>query len=138
MGKGRVRRIAAFQWLAGCAGVALASAPLHAQVPPSDPTELDPSAPLEPMPHLGVEWPDMDQPDPDPPPEVQADEPDVAADATDDAAEQVDDATATRRYRWSISGFEGIVEAADIRVAFDERSVLEGDRNKQANEHTNT
>ena len=133
MGKGRVRRIAAFQWLVGCAGVALASAPLHAQVPPSDPTELDPSAPLEPMPDLGVEWPDMDQPDPEPPPEVQAVEPDVAADATDDAAEQVEDATATRGYRWSISGFEGIVEAADIRVAFDERSVLEGDRNKQAN-----
>lgn len=133
MGKGRVRRIAAFQWLVGCAGVALALAPLHAQTAPSGPAELDPSAPLDPMPELGVDWPDMNQPDPEPPPEVQAVEPEAAAKATEEAAERVEDATATRSYRWSISGFEGIAQAADVRSAFDERSVLESDRNKQAN-----
>jgi translocation and assembly module TamA len=133
MGKGSVRQIATFQWLVGCAGVALASVPLHAQTPPPDPTQLDPSAPLDPMPDLGVEWPDMNQPDPEPPPEVQAVEPEAAAEATEEAAERVEDVTATRSYRWSLSGLEGITEAADIRSGFDERSVLEADGNKQAN-----
>ena len=133
MGKGRVRQIATFQWLVGCAGVALASVPLHAQTPPADPTQLDPSAPLDPMPDLGVEWPDMNQPDPEPPPEVQAVEPQAAAEATKEAAERVEDVTATRAYRWSISGIEGVAEAVDIQGGFDERSVLQGDRNKQAN-----
>jgi translocation and assembly module TamA len=133
MGKGRVRRIAAFQWLVGCAGVALASVPLHAQVSPTDPTELDPSAPLDPMPDLGVEWPDMNQPEPAPPPEVKAVEPEAAAEATEEAAEQVEDATATRAYRWTISGLEGVAESTEIRAGFDERSVLEGDRKKNAN-----
>ena len=133
MGKGRVRRNAAFQWLVGCAGLALASAPLPAQAPPHDSTELDPSAPLEPMPDLGVEWPDLNQPDPELPPEIQAVEPAAAAEATEEAAERVEDATATRSYRWTISGFEGIAEAEDIRSGFTERSVLQDDRDKQAN-----
>jgi translocation and assembly module TamA len=133
MGKGRVRRNAAFQWLVGCAGLALASASLPAQTPAPGSTELDPSAPLEPMPDLGVEWPDLNQPDHEPPPEIQAVEPEAAAEATEEAAERVDDATATRSYRWTISGFEGIAEAAEIRSGFIERSVLQGDRDKQAN-----
>jgi translocation and assembly module TamA len=133
MGKGRVRRIAAFQWLVGCAGVALASVPLHAQVSQTDPTELDPSAPLDPMPDLGVDWPDMNQPEPAPPPELQAVAPEAAAEATEEAAERVEDATATRAYRWTINGLEGIAEATEIRAGFDERSVLESDRKKNAN-----
>ena len=133
MGKGCVRRMTAFQWFVGCAGVALASMPLHAQTPPTDPTELDPSAPLDAMPDIGVEWPDMNQPDPEPPPEVQAVEPEAAAEATEEAAERVGDVTATRNYRWTISGLEGIAQAAEIRSGFNERSVLEGDRNKEAN-----
>ena len=132
MGKGRVRRIAAIQWLVGCAGVALASMPLHAQTP-TDPSELDPSAPLDPMPDLEVEWPDMNQPDPEPPPEIQAVEPETAAEATEEAAERVEDVTATRSYRWTISGLEGVAEAEAIRSGFDERSVLESDSDESAN-----
>ncbi len=133
MGKGRVRRIAAFQWLAGCAGAALACVPVHGQVAPADPTELDPSAPLEPMPDLGVEWPDMNQPDPEPPPEIQAVEPQTAAEATEEAAERVEDAVTARNYRWSIDGLAGIAESEEIRAGFRERSVLEGDREDEAN-----
>jgi len=133
MGMGRVRRLAAVQWFVGCAGVALASMPLHAQTAPTNPTELDPSAPLDPMPDLGVDWPDMNQPDPEPPPEVQAVEPETAAEATEEAAERVEDVAATRNYRWTISGLEGLAEVAEIRSGFNERSVLEGDRNKEAN-----
>ena len=132
MGKGRVRRVAAFQWLVGCASVALASLPLHAQTP-TEPPELDPSAPLDAMPDLGVEWPDMNQRDPEPPPELQAVEPEAAAEATAEAADRVEDATATRSYRWAITGLEGVGEAETIRSDFDERSVLEGDRSKEAN-----
>jgi len=45
--------------------LALGAAPLFAQTvpPPPDPTELDPSAPLDAMPELGVEWPDMNAAD---------------------------------------------------------------------------
>jgi translocation and assembly module TamA len=85
------------------------------------------------MPDLGVEWPDMNQPDPAPPPEVQAVEPEAAGEAIEEAAERVEDASAARSYRWSISGLEGIAEAEAVRSGFDERSVLDKDRGKEAN-----
>jgi translocation and assembly module TamA len=132
MGKGRVRRSAAFEWLTGCAVLALGATPLPAQTPASDPAELDPSAPLDAMPDLGVEWPDMNQHEP-PPPEVEAVTPEAVEEVTEEAAEKVDDATATRRYRWSITGLDELAEAGDIRTGFDQRSVLEGDRDKTAN-----
>ncbi|HXG80515.1 MAG TPA: BamA/TamA family outer membrane protein [Sphingomicrobium sp.] len=115
--------------------MALAGQPLCAQtpVPPSEPGELDPTAPLDPMPDLGVEWPDLNQPEPEAPPEVEGVAPDTAAEATEEAAEQVEDASATRRYRWQVSGLEGLAEADIIVAEFDQRSVLEGDRNKSAN-----
>ena len=65
MGRGRACLLAA----AAC-GLAL-TFPARAQQPPPDPAELDPSAPLDPMPDLGVEWPDMDAPDPVPEPEPE-------------------------------------------------------------------
>ena len=133
MGKGRVRRLAAFQWLTGCAVLTLGAAPLAAQLPPQDPAELDPSAPLDPMPDLGVDWPDMNQPDPEPPPEVQAIEPETAAEATEEAAERVEDSTAARSYAWQIGGIESLPEAEEIRLGFDERSVLKADREETAN-----
>ncbi|HEY0630399.1 MAG TPA: outer membrane protein assembly factor, partial [Sphingomicrobium sp.] len=100
---------------------------------PRDPAELDPSAPLDPMPDLGVDWPDLNQPDPEPPPEVQAVEPETAAEATEEAAEKIEDASATRSYSWRLSGIEGLPEAEEVRLGFDERSVLRGDREKRAN-----
>src|SRR4029453_17087743 len=112
--------------------VALTPAPLCAQSA-QDQTELDPSAPLEPMPDLGIEWPDITQPDVAPPPEIKAVPPEAAAESTEEAAEKIEDTTATRSYRWTISGMEGLPEASDVRIGFDERSVLRGDRNKTAN-----
>ena len=132
MGKGRVGRMTAFQRLVGCAAVALTPVPLCAQTP-QDPSELDPTAPMDAMPDLGVDWPDMNQPDEAPPPEVQAVEPKAAAEATQDAAEKVEDATATRSYRWTITGLEGLPEASIIQIGFDQHSVLHGDRKKTAN-----
>ena len=135
MGERRVGRATAFQWLAGCAVLVLGAVPVAAQIniPPPDPTELDPSAPLDPMPDLGVEWPDMNQPDPEPPPEVEAVTPEAAAEATEEAAERVEDVTSNRRYRWTISGLEAVPEAEDIRIGFHGRSVLEADNDETAN-----
>ena len=133
MGKGRVRRLAAIQWLTGCAALMLGTASPCAQTPAPDPSELDPSAPLDPMPELGIEWPDMNQPDAEPPPEIEAIESETAAEVTEDAAERVEDATATRRYRWAVTGLDDVAQATVIRSAFDERSVLDGDSSKDAN-----
>jgi translocation and assembly module TamA len=135
MGERRAGRGTATRLLAGCAGLALGAAPLHAQTAPqpTGPADLDPSAPLDPMPELGVEWPDLNQPEPELPPEVEGVAPDAAAEATQEAAEGVEDAAAERRYEWTISGLDGVADAAAIRGGFDERSVLEGDSNKTAN-----
>jgi len=135
MGERRAGRATAFHWLAGCTGLALGAAPLAAQInlPPPDPTELDPSAPLDPMPDLGVEWPDMSQPEPEPPPEEQAVAPEAAAEAIQDAAEVVEDVTSNRRYRWGISGLDAVPEAEAIRTGFNARSVLEADKDDTAN-----
>jgi translocation and assembly module TamA len=135
MGERRAGRATAFQWLAGCAGLALGAAPLAAQInlPPPDPTELDPSAPIDPMPDLGVEWPDMNQPEPEPAPEMEAVTPEAASEATEEAAEQVEDVSSNRRYNWTISGLEAVPEADAIRTGFDERSALEADKDETAN-----
>ena len=133
MGERGPRRATALQWLLGGVGIALAAVPLCAQLPPADPGELDPSAPLDPMPDLGVEWPDMNQPEPAPPPEIEAVTPEAAQESTQETAERVEDIAATRRYRWTITGIEDLPDAPAIRAGFDERSVLEGDNDKSAN-----
>ncbi len=134
MGQRSTGRGTASLWLAGCAGLALGAAPLHAQsAPPTGPAELDPSAPLDPMPDLGVEWPDLNQPEPAAPPEVEGVAPEVAAEATEEAASQVEDASAARSYRWTISGLDGLEAAPEIRAGFDERSTLKADRKRTAN-----
>ena len=128
-------RLAVNILLTGCAGLALGAAPLRAQVPPqpADPAELDPSAPLDPLPDLGVEWPDMNAPDPAPPPEVEGVAPEDAAEATEEAAERVEDASASRAYRWTITGLDRISERQAILNGFEDRSALEKDRDSEAN-----
>jgi translocation and assembly module TamA len=135
MGERRAGRGTAVLWLAGCAGLALGAAPLCAQqAPPStDPAELDPSAPLDPMPDLGVEWPDLNQPEPALPPEVEGVAPGAAAEATQEAAAKVEDVSATRAYHWSIGGLEGLPVETVVRAGFDERSTLKADRKRSAN-----
>jgi translocation and assembly module TamA len=125
LGRGRSCLLAA----AAC-GLAL-SVPARAQQPAPDPTELDPSAPLDPMPDLGVEWPDMDAPDPVPEPE-----PGEAAEtsAEDDAgSEAIEDATAARAYAWRIAGLEPITDAEAILERFREQSTLEKEDGDPAN-----
>src|SRR5438445_3758088 len=56
------------QWWCAAAASALVPAPLLAQAAPpppspSEPAELDPNAPLDPMPDLGVAWPKLNAKD---------------------------------------------------------------------------
>ena len=125
MGRGRARLLAA----AAC-GLAL-TAPALAQQTPPDPTGLDPSAPLDPMPDLGVEWPDMDQPDPGPDP-APAD----AAEARDPDREggaAIEDAAAARRYSYGLEGLEEVADAEAIQIGFRVESALEKADDEPAN-----
>ena len=124
MGRGRACLLAAAAF-----GLAL-PAQARAQQPAPDPTELDPSAPLDPMPDLGVEWPDMDAPDPVPEPEPGETE---AAAEQDTAGEAIDDATASRVYDWRIAGLEPAADAEAMIERFREQSALEKEDDEPAN-----
>jgi len=106
-----------------CATVMLAS-PLAvwAQTPGS--AELDPTAPLDPMPDIGVEWPDMNAPDATVPPADDVETPAPAV--TIDAAEE-------RRYSVIIEGLQGIEDEPVLAKAFDEQSALREGRGEAAN-----
>ena len=102
------------------AGLALAG-PAFAQVPPASGAEIDPSAPLDPMPDLGVEWPDMETAEPEA--TVKIDAP-AETTVSDDGAE--------RPYTLTISGLDAAGEAA-VLAPFRAASTLDADRNRQAN-----
>jgi translocation and assembly module TamA len=139
----------------GWGGAALAlAAPVRAQqaappaAPPASPAplplppvlgaDIDPSAPLDDMPDLGVAWPDLAVPEPvaPPPPAPEAvagvAEPASAADDTDDAL-VVGDVGAARRYRVALTGIDAIEAGAAVRAEFDKQSALVADRKGLAN-----
>jgi len=116
------------------------AAPALAQPAPSgDPTELDPSAPLEPMPDLGVDWPDpgaSDRPSPAPSPDQAADPQPTPAEPPAEAAVTEDDRasdSAELRYSVVLQGLENIGSAAELVSAFDTQSALRKDRDDPAN-----
>ena len=80
-------------------------------------TPLDPSAPLDPMPDLGLDWPEMESSD-------------GAIAAAPDAA--IADAAAERRYDVRIEGL-GDIDATALLAQFRGLSVLEADRDDAAN-----
>ena len=100
----------------------------------------DADAPLDAMPDIGLDWPDMDQPDnvaplvPDP--ADQAGAPVKAFDvAPADPAEAVAafaDAGEERRYTVNLTGLDGIADTT-FRQRFDELSVLHQGEDKAAN-----
>ncbi|HET9641175.1 MAG TPA: BamA/TamA family outer membrane protein [Allosphingosinicella sp.] len=106
-GRGVAAALAALL-LCACPGALLA----QEQPLPQDPLDqppLDPSAPLDPLPDLGVDWPDMEQGADDPIPDA----PDTA----------IADAAAERRYAVRIEGLDADTEAA-LRLPFDSLSTL--------------
>src|SRR4051794_40842084 len=107
-GWGSARRIAQLH-CATALGVILAAPAIGQAAPsppsPSAPGELDPSAPLDPMPDLGVAWPVLDAQDQAPAQPGQA-----ATAAAEDAGE--------RRYTIVIEGLPPIGGADDLLKAF--------------------
>ena len=104
---------------------AVLAAPLSAQTalpapPPVDSTELDPSAPLAPLPDLEVDWPDLNGTESE---GVQSGLPEqtVAPDVGD------------RQYSVAVEGLSRVGDADDLLEAFRRQSVLEADRNDGAN-----
>ncbi|MEO7654509.1 MAG: BamA/TamA family outer membrane protein [Sphingomicrobium sp.] len=126
-------------WLLGAAIAAVcAGQPALAQQdpPPSSPssTELDPSAPLAPLPDLGVDWPDMDAPDAVPDPANAGEAPDaIPAEPTPADRSAATGDKDTIRYTLAIVGLEGVGDTAAILAAFRKQSALEADRRRSAN-----
>ncbi len=115
--------------VAAC-GLAL-GVPGSAQQTAPEPTELDPNAPLDAMPDLGVEWPDMNAPDPLPLP-VPGAPADTAQGAARDAGVAIDDSVAARRYVVRLGGL-GAADSEALQEAFRNLSALEEGDNDPAN-----
>ena len=116
-------------------GLALA-APSHAQQTAPDPTELDPDAPMDAMPDLGVEWPDMNAPDAAPVPDPGAmplpAPGETAESEARDAGVSIDDSVAARRYVVRIEGL-GAAESEALVKSFKQQSALDEGDKKTAN-----
>src|SRR5689334_8863990 len=120
-GRGSARRAACLQCAAAlwvvAQSAALAQAP--APPPPADPAELDPSAPLDPLPDLEVGWPDLNANDSSPAAAAAAAEP--AADVGE------------HNYALAIEGLRDVGAADELLKAFRQQSALEADRKDPAN-----
>ncbi|MFL6733502.1 MAG: autotransporter assembly complex protein TamA [Sphingomicrobium sp.] len=123
IGRGKAQALAGLLCAAGTA--ALLVAPAQAQsLPPVEPGQLDPSAPVDPMPDLGVEWPDMSVPDEQPRAEVAA-QPAAEAQAVLPATEL--------RYAVVVEGLAEIGEGPALLLQFHKQSALEANRKETAN-----
>ena len=111
--------------LCAAATAALACVPAAGQpAPPADPTELDPSAPLDPMPDIGVDWPDLNAA----PPDESIDDEFEAAES-----EPVIDTEALRHYAIAIDGLDKLGDPNALVKAFQKQSALYEGRRKEAN-----
>ncbi|QIK77830.1 BamA/TamA family outer membrane protein [Sphingomonas piscis] len=93
---------------------------LAQQTDPLDPGELDPSAPLDPLPDLGVDWPVLDQSP------VTAETPAVPSPTQDDGS-------ASLRYDVAVEGLDSLADADKLLTDFRTQSQLEADRRRTAN-----
>jgi translocation and assembly module TamA len=97
------------------------TAPAYAQSAPS--ADLDPSAPLDALPDLGVEWPDMDTDD------VRA----TASAEPTATVTALSDSVAERPYTLTLEGIEQLGSAAELVEAFNKQSALQADDSGDAN-----
>ena len=130
----RVEAREAARLLCAAALILVPAAPAAAQTaPPGEPGELDPSAPLEPMPDLGLDWPDPDAPgEPATVPPSQAATPEPQAEPAPAATEQAGD-TGALHYRVAFAGLDPTGDAAELISSFEKQSVLHKNRNDAAN-----
>jgi len=103
-----------------------AAPPPPPQNPQPDAAELDPSAPLAPLPDLGVEWPDLKAKDTTEPSPATPNSPAQAAASLDEGGGQA-------RYVWTIEGIAGVGNAEELLKSFRKQSALEADRKNPAN-----
>src|SRR6476660_3128431 len=133
---GRGSRLGAARLLCAAAALALVPAALSAQAapptqpPPPDPAELDPSAPLDAMPDLGVAWPDLKASDTaSPPPAVTPSTP-----AKKTAGREATEITGDLRYSVQVEGLAPIGGGTeDLLHQFRQQSLLEAERKHTAN-----
>src|SRR3954453_111378 len=100
--------------------------------PPPDAAELDPSAPLDPMPDLGVAWPDLKTSDTAPsPPAATIAAPLKKKTSADDKLGS--NGTGDIRYTLQVEGLAPLGNAEELLRAFRQQSTLEAERKKPAN-----
>jgi translocation and assembly module TamA len=132
---GRGTKLGAARLLCAVASAALAAVPSLAQPapaqqqppPPSAEPELDPNAPMAPLPDLGVEWPQIDAKETAQPPQVTT-VPGSKAKPT--AATET---AGTVRYTVQVQGISALGAADDILEAFHKQSALGAERKDPAN-----
>jgi translocation and assembly module TamA len=114
--------------LCGAAFAALAGAAAVSQTapPPTDPAELDPNAPLAPLPEIGVAWPDLNTTD-------TAPATPSAPQSTQARAQAQTTASGAIHYTLIVEGLDGIANSADLLATFRKQSALEADRKDSAN-----
>ena len=116
--------------LCAAASAALFAAPAFAQqasqqTVPATPVspDVDPSAPLDPMPDLGVPWPEIGNPPPEMPQAGEVPEPEASV--TDTASEH--------HYAITIAGLERLGNSAELVKTFEKQSALYEGRREEAN-----
>src|SRR6476661_3125538 len=127
---GRGQRLRTARLLCAAAATGLWSAQLVAQISPAalpappDPAELDPNAPLAPMPDLGVAWPDLNAPDAVPPPAAST--PGAVTPATSAPRPRAaTDGSGEIRYSWTVEGLGSVAAVEDLLRTFKRQSALE-------------
>jgi translocation and assembly module TamA len=129
---GRGSKLGAARLLCAVGCIALSAGPALAQAapqppPPTGEPELDPSAPLAPMPDLGVEWPQLDVRETAPPP------PAAVEAGKGPSAEQAEDGTGTIRYTVAVEGLSSVGASEELLSAFHKASTLDAERKDPAN-----
>jgi translocation and assembly module TamA len=120
------RLLCAAAWIAAPALSANAQV-APAPAPPADPAELDPNAPMAPLPDLGVEWPDLSVPDVVAPPQA-------AAPATAKRSKAgTTEASGALHYLLEVEGLSAVGGAEELLTRFKQQSTLEAERKKPAN-----
>ena len=138
---GRGSNAGAARLLCAAASAALAAAPAFGQTAPPpqqpqpiEPAELDPNAPLAPMPDLGVEWPDLNTKDTAAPaPAATAPPEGAAAEPTKSKKVAIEDGTGDIRYTVAVEGLSAVGGAESLLTAFRQQSTLEAERKHPAN-----
>jgi translocation and assembly module TamA len=132
---GRGSRLEAARLLCAAAVLAFVPAATLAQTPPPtppplspDPAELDPSAPLDPLPGLGVAWPDLKPTDSAPPPDAPAPAP-----AKKNAKREPAVDAGNIRYAVQVDGLSPIGNAQELLRQFRRQSALQAEHKDPAN-----